>query len=303
MIKLSRHFVIFCVLLQHDYRYSVFSAQREYINKHNIEAAFGLHSYDLGINQFSDLTHDEFLALYTMKSTQYEDSIEIDTVDVKDLPAKVDWRDHGLVTPIKAQGNCGSCWAFAAVGAIEGAHAKATGKLESLSEEQLVQCDSFDYGCHGGLPVRAFKHVIKFKGIMPEKAFPYPVDHPYYFHPHCKFNKDNITATISSYKTIPSGNEAELQKAVAEVGPVSVSINAALKSFQSYRSGVFNPDQCPTRLDHSVVVVGYGQENGLDYWLIKNSWDTWWGLDGYGKMVRNKGNKCGIATSAVYPIV
>ena len=284
----------------------MFTAQRNYINKHNLEAIFGLHSYDLAINEFADLTHEEFLAKMTMKVAPHQVPEVVEAVDVSDLPETVDWRRHNMVSRVKDQGECGSCWAFSAIGSIEGAHAKATGELISLSEQQLVDCEKVDHGCNGGSMVNGLKYVIEAGGADTEKSYPYTAKDG----GECKFNKNNVAATISNYKRVKQGSEADLQKAVAEVGPIAIGMDASHMSFQFYFSGVYDPKDCSsTKLDHGVLAVGYGHEKGgiiskpHDYWLVKNSWGRSWGMAGYVKMVRNNGNKCGVATSASYPIV
>ena len=145
----------------------------------------------------------------------------------------------------------------------------------------------------------AFRYVIANRGDDTESSYRYEASQGY-----CRFNRNNVGATISSYADIPRGNEYSLQSAVSSVGPISVAIDASHTSFQFYRGGVYNEPYCSsTRLDHGVLVVGYGTENGRDYWLVKNSWGTNWGEAGYVKMSRNAGNQCGIATQASYPIV
>ena len=228
----------------------------------------------------------------------------IEQAVVADLPTNIDWRDQGIVTHVKNQGQCGSCWAFSATGSIEGAHANATGQLVSLSEQQLLKCDKIDHGCHGGLQSSAFKYIIKAGGITTEKKYPYnPKDSG-----ECKFEKEDVAVKISGYKQIKRGSETDLQKAVAEVGPISIGIDAGHQSFQSYRNGIYNPNECSSsHLDHGILAVGYGHEEvghlggGLDYWLVKNSWGPSWGMHGYIKMIRNNGNKCGVATLPFYP--
>ena len=217
------------------------------------------------------------------------------------LPDSVDWRDHNLVTPVKDQGQCGSCWAFSAVGSMEGAHSKATGNLVSLSESQIVDCDTngTDEGCFGGWMDGAFKYVIGNHGIDTENKYPYvPEDQP------CRFNKSDVAATFSSFVDV-TGGENGLKKAVASVGPISVAIDASNPSFQFYKSGVYYEPMCSqTMLDHGVTVVGYNTtSNGTDYWIVKNSWGANWGINGYIYMSRNRNNSCGIATKPSYPVV
>lgn len=213
------------------------------------------------------------------------------------LPESIDWRSKGAVTPVKNQGFCGSCWAFSAVGAMEGQHFLKTKKLVSLSEQNLVDCSPKDTGCHGGNMDNAFEYVIKNNGIDTENGYPYEARDG-----KCRYVPTKVGATFSNYIHLPFGNEATLQEAVATSGPVAVGIDAGNELFHNYKEGIFDPDDCTRNLDHGVLVVGYGTENGKDYWLVKNSWGHHWGIDGYIKMARNK-NLCGIADDASYPVV
>ena len=211
---------------------------------------------------------------------------------------------QGYVTDIKNQGHCGSCWAFSATGSMEGAWFKNSTKLVSLSEQNLVDCDKKSLGCKGGNMELAFEYVIKTGGIDTEKSYPYKGVNGI-----CNFTKDNIGASITSFKMIKKNDEKELQKAVAKIGPVSVAIDASQPSFHHYANGTYYEESCSsTRLDHGVLAVGYGgtkedNEDGDEYWIVKNSWGTSWGMKGYINMARNKDNNCGIATMASYPIV
>ena len=219
--------------------------------------------------------------------------------EVEGLPRSVDWRTKGVVTPVKNQGQCGSCWAFSATGSMEAQHALAKNKLLNFSESQIVDCDSADAGCGGGFMDDAFKYVISAGGIESEKAYPYlPEDEK------CTFNASRIVAHFKGYQDVKGGEEG-LKQAVAQVGPVSVAIDASGMDFQLYKKGVYYSPSCsPTFLDHGVLVVGYGTtKNGTDYWVVKNSWGSSWGDNGYILMSRNRNNNCGIATEPSYPTI
>jgi len=257
----------------------------------------------LAMNQFGDMTNTEFSAKMKGLRGHKESggSTFIAPSNVK-IPDSVDWRTKGMVTPIKDQKQCGSCWAFSATGSLEGQHQKKTGKLVSLSEQQLVDCSGKfgDLGCNGGLMDNAYQYIKANGGIDTEASYPYKaVDQK------CQFNKTTIGATVTGYTDIPSKDENALQQAVATVGPIAVAIDASHFSFQFYHKGVYDEWLCSqTRLDHGVLAVGYGADpKGTKYWLVKNSWGTSWGQKGYIWMSRDKNNQCGIATSASYPLV
>jgi cathepsin L len=256
--------------------------------------------FSVAINKFADLTTDEFGAIYRgTKITKQYVPVE-STVDVSGLAADVDWRTKGAVTSIKDQGQCGSCWAFSTTGSVEGAYFLAGHQLISLSEQNLVDCSGSEgnQGCNGGLMDQAFQYIIDNSGIDTESSYPYKASDG-----SCSYSASNIGATISSYKDVTSGDENALQTA-ANQQPISVAIDASNQSFQLYSSGVYNePDCSSTSLDHGVLVIGYGTDNGTPYWLVKNSWGTSWGINGYIEMSRNANNQCGIATAASYPII
>ncbi|XP_077997041.1 procathepsin L-like [Glandiceps talaboti] len=278
----------------------------DYINNHNFEHSIGKHSYTMEMNRFGDLKHHEFRAMmngYKMhsNSTKTKSASTFLAASFVVLPDTVDWRQKGYVTPVKDQGQCGSCWAFSTTGSMEGQTFKKTGKLPDLSEQNLVDCsgDEGNEGCNGGLMDQAFEYIKKNGGIDTEESYPYEaVDDT------CRFKSQDVGATCTGYTDVESGNEDALKQAAGTVGPISVAIDASHQSFQFYSTGVYDEPECSSEeLDHGVLVVGYGTESGSDYWLVKNSWGTVWGDQGYVYMSRNKSNQCGIATSASYPLV
>jgi C1A family cysteine protease len=284
-------------------RFQIFKDNLRFIDQENSEER----SYKLGLNKFADLTNEEYRSKHLgaktdprrrfskPKSSRYAfragDS----------LPESVDWRKEGAVADVKDQGSCGSCWAFSTIAAVEGINKIVTGDLISLSEQELVDCDtSYNEGCNGGLMDYAFEFIIKNGGIDSEEDYPYKATDG-----KCDlFRKNAKVVTIDSYEDVPVNDEKSLQKAVASQ-PISVAIEAGGRTFQFYQSGVFS-GTCGTALDHGVAAVGYGTENGKDYWIVKNSWGSSWGEDGYIRMERNlvgsSNGKCGIAMEASYPI-
>ncbi|KAK2987208.1 hypothetical protein RJ640_029093, partial [Escallonia rubra] len=284
--------------VEKDIRSKVYNANVDFIEAFN---KAGTHTYKLAINAFADLTNQEFRSRngYKMPSSPLKPTtFKYD--GVTDIPPSMDWRDQGAVTAVKDQGACGSCWAFSAVGSMEGIVQISTDKLISLSEQQLVDCDIHgeDLGCWGGYMSTAMEFIINNGGLANDTEYPYKATDG-----NCSTNV-SIAASINGFENVPANNESALLCAVANQ-PVSVAIDAGGANFQFYHSGVFSAD-CGTMLDHGVTAVGYGTtDDGEKFWLLKNSWGNSWGYDGYIRIARDvaaKEGECGIAMMASYPL-
>jgi hypothetical protein len=297
-----------------EVRFDIFRTNLKNIILHNSDPE---NTFKMGINLFSDLTPDEFRDRFiignynTNNSFIFQNNYPQLDMDYSCslythleyiLPDFLDWRTLNAVTPVKNQGHCGSCWSFSSTGALEGAWAISRNKLYNLSEQQLIDCSKKygNMGCSGGLMEDAFVYAIHNKGLCTEESYPYTASDDL----SCKIC--NKIATFTKCFNIPENDQIALKYAVSE-GPVSIAIEADTKIFQSYSYGVITGSLCGTNLDHGVLIVGYGTENGIDYWLVKNSWGSLWGLDGYVKIQRSNSNDdpgvCGIAISASFPKV
>ncbi|XP_049382611.1 low-temperature-induced cysteine proteinase-like [Solanum stenotomum] len=257
----------------------------------------------VGLNNFADMSNEEFSQVHTSKikmpfNQQNKTAISANSCVA---PPSKDWRKHGVVTEVKNQGACGCCWAFSACGAIEGINALVTGELISLSTQELVSCDTANKGCEGGLMDPAFKFVINNRGIDSAADYPYTESRG-----TCSYNKLNKkVVTIDGYQDVAQ-DESALLCAVARQ-PVSVGIDGKGLDFQLYAGGIYD-GECssnPDDLSHAVLIVGYGSEGGVDYWIIKNSWGKFWGMEGYAYIKRNTSlpyGICAINSLASYPM-
>ena len=277
--------------------YKTFSENIDFIDEMNAQNL----SYELGINQFIDKGFNMHKMVKRDECHNCFSNKLIDTI----IPHSVDWREQGVVTNVKNQGECGSCWSFSSTGAIEGINAINFRRLHNASEQQLMDCSTEEgnQGCEGGMMDNAFKYVINNNGLCSEEDYPYQGEQG-----SCQENQCNNVVNISDYSDIEQNNEHILMRAVSQQ-PISVAIQANVSSFKFYRSGVYQDPQCGDQLDHGVLIVGYGTDRfqGLDYWIVKNSWGPEWGDNGYIKILRNydqsESGMCGIASQPSFPIV
>jgi KDEL-tailed cysteine endopeptidase len=283
-------------------RFSIFRKNLIEILSHN---SIPGQNFTMGVNQFTDLTANEFKELYISGLPKLEVGsygCKSFASDASGTPASIDWRSKGAVTPVRDQGQCGSCWTFSATGAVEGAWSISKGQLVDLSEQQLVDCATGinygSHGCNGGQMEGAFKYIIT-NGQCSLTSYPYKA-----LDGTCQ--KCSSVAHISSCSVVKPNDQLSLKAAVAQQ-PVAIAIEADTRYFQSYSSGVLTSTSCGTNLDHGVLIVGYGEENGQKYWLVKNSWSTTWGDKGYVKIARSESTNdqgiCGIAMDPSFPSV
>jgi len=297
-----------------------FMKNKDLIAQHNARYYQKLETYLMKMNHFGDTTEDEFSQGINQEMMEKMDINVVDSNQTlpedfehteKDLPTSWDWRAQGAVTAVKNQGHCGSCWSFAATGVMEAANFLKSGELRSLSEQQLLDCvgkyyphakEKLDkHPCKGGWYFWAFSYVKKQGGINSEEDYPYHASNQ---DRKCRYDPQKYKGTVGNYHQVPAGKEYDLKEVVATKMPVAVAIGMKKPDFQNYKfysTGVFEPSDCPHKSNHAVLVVGYGiTSDGQKYWLIKNSWGTGWGDDGYMKMARNHDNMCAISNWAFY---
>ena len=289
-------------IVEFESRFQIFKDNLRTIIQHNLDST---QNFTMAVNQFTDLTQTEFKEKYVggLKS------VEVGSYGCKSfssgasgLPDSIDWRAKGAVTSVKDQGQCGSCWTFSATGAAEGAWAISKGQLIDLSEQQLVDCATGinygSHGCSGGQMEGAFKYLIE-HGQCTLASYPYTAKDG-------SCHSCSAVVHFSSCSDVKPNDQLSLKAAVSKQ-PVAIAIEADTRYFQSYSSGVLTSSSCGTNLDHGVLIVGYGVENGQKYWLVKNSWSASWGENGYVKIARsdstNDAGICGIAMDPSFPSV
>ncbi|XP_042819825.1 procathepsin L-like isoform X2 [Panthera tigris] len=280
---------------------AVWERNMQMIEQHNQEHSQGKHSFTMAMNGFGDMTSEEFKqVLNDLKIQKHKKGKVFQAPLFAEIPSPVDWREKGYVT----SGDCHSCRTFSATSALEGQIFQKTGKFVSLSEQNLADCSwtHGNKGCHGGLMDKAFQYVKDNGGLDSEESYPYHAQNK-----SCKYKPENSVANVTAFWSVVN-KEDGLMTTVATVGPVSAAVDASLNSFQFYKKGIYyNPKCSNKRLNHGVLVVGYGFEgeesDNKKYWILKNSWGANWGKHGYILMAKDRDNHCGIATMASFPIV
>jgi len=280
---------------EQEHRFKVFQQTLKRIETLNQDEPFRPY----GVNEFADMTTEEFSAKYLMPEQfltnqaarmSYAPLLDLSNAEAS-LPTSFDWRNNGsVITPVKNQEQCGSCWAFSVTENIESVWALAGNKLVDLAPQQIVDCDTTDAGCNGGNPPTAYEYVIKAGGLELESSYPYVAKDT-----KCTANPSLNVAKIDGYSwATKTKNETEMQVAVYNVAPLSICVDAT--TWQTYTSGIITKN-CGTALDHCVQIVGWNVEGSTNYWIVRNSWGTTWGNKGYIYVEIGK-NLCGIAQEA-----
>ena len=296
-----------------DFRENIFWENLKTISRHNYEFRRGKTTFKMGINQFADMTFQEYSDMFKPNETMQQKAKE-KSVGLKfnpnvifrqkneTLPANFDWRDQGALTQVKDQKSCGACYAMSTVGAIESQLFIKTGKLVELSEQEILDCagDAYNsFQCAGGLAFKVFEYVKDKGGLSGMKEYPYKGEAG-----ECRVAENKVEIKIKGYGyVLCKGDENVLMKAVTEIGPIVVAIDIDHESFMRYSSGIYSEDKCTEEVNHGALLVGYGTENGVDYWIIKNSFGVTWGESGYFRILRGLGKDCSVMLSPIYPVL
>jgi len=281
--------------IEATYRFPIFKANLDIIDKLNQDDP----TASFGITKFADLTAAEFSNFYLMPNYKPAFSADMYKPVVSSqvsLPDNFDWRDKNVVTAVKDQGQCGSCWAFSVIEEIESQWIMKNHAAVALAPQQIVDCDKTDSGCGGGDTPTAYQYVIKAGGLEPESAYPYMAKNE-----KCAFSQAAVAVSITSWQyVVKNKNETEMLSALYNAGPLSICVDA--EPWQHYTSGILSK-KCGQSLDHCVQLVGYGVDNSTAFWNIRNSWGTSWGEAGYIRVERDHKSLCGVANEVTVAVI
>jgi len=277
---------------EYQFRLGIFLQNKRFVQEHNA-ANFG---FRLALNKLAHLTPAEYKSLLGFRKIDQKFEGTKTNVVAQDA---IDWRKKGACTEVKDQGQCSSCWAFSTIQAAESACFIKTGTLISFSEQNLVDCVDTCYGCNGGLMVNAFEYIVLNQGghLMRTEDYPYTAQDE-----TCRWDASKGVGSITGYVKIKTDSEEDLAEKISSMGPASIAIDSSNLSFQLYSSGIYDEKACsPSNINKGVGCVGYGSENGVKYWIVRNSWGPSWGEKGYIRMVKDKNNQCGEASMGIVP--
>lgn len=281
-------------------RFIIFKENLRSIEEHNALYKEGKTTWQKGITKFTDWTDEEYKSMLALQKPNLRRITRAEKVEIPTgltVPESIDWRERGEVNPVKDQGACAASWAFSLTGSIEAAYFRKTGKLVDLSEQQLLDCSSEvgNRGCKGGY-LRETLPYVEWHGLESEDSYPYIGDNQ-----QCQYNESAVVTKIDSFKYFLY-NQYALEQIIGNIGPASASINGDY--IKDYKSGIFDTDCIYTTSNLAVLIVGYGSENGTNYWIVRNCYGSDWGEDGYFRVIR-KANfaSCGLYNENVYPII
>lgn len=302
---------------EETFRRNIFSDNLKTIRNHNLKFRRGRTTFEMGINQFADKKFEEFLTIFVGSEPLSFDSKEFD-IDVKKfkplkvygeqedqemkVPTSFDWRDRGAVTRVKNQLSCGSCYAMAGIAAIESHHFIVHDELISLSEQEVVDCARkfIALGCRGGVDFKVFDYVKANGGISADHDYPYEGKAG-----ECRISSKKVTIAVEGYGIVSSRKSPEtLKKALISIGPTMISLDFNHETFMRYAGGIYYDDDCSeVDMKHSALLIGFGRQNGEDFWIVKNSFGESWGEAGYIRMAMNRGGNCGVTAYPLFPVM
>jgi cathepsin L len=278
---------------EYHFRFGLFLSRQRFIQEFNKAE----HSFKVGMNHLATLTPFEYKAMLATKVVTR--GVSGVTSSKAAPPDSWDWRDKNAVPAVSSPLSC-STWAFVTVRAAESGIFLKTGTMYVLSEQNLVDCVDSCFGCEGGLPSDAYDYVVQQQSGHFNLESDYPSNQG---DGKCHFADHPPVGTITGYATVATGDEMDLQNKIYSIGPSTAGGDASHTSFQLYTGGIYDEPACSSvGLDHSMVIVGYGVEGSKPYWILQNSWGTSWGEQGYIRMIRNKNNQCGVASSVAIPV-